>query len=320
MRTIQNSPYFSLSFDESLNKVLQNGQMDVNVRFWNTEECKVETRYLTSEFLGRATAEDIFESFMKATSQLDQSKLLQVGSDGPNVNIKFLELFDQKRAFLELVSTVNTGTCGLHTVHGSLKAGIKASGWELGKVLKAMHYLLQDFPSRQDKYVKYTEPNVMPIAYCGHRWCENEKACERAALIWNDYIKYIKYCLALAKSKQLQGKRFDCLVKGMKDPFMPVKFKLVEFVAIKLNAFLRGFQTNKPMMPFLYDVLKDIVGSLLQMFIKKETCDANDTLQKLLKLDLNDVNIRKTIPDVGVGAKLLILEYKKGGKCNQNVL
>ena len=68
--------------------------MDVNVRFWNTEECKAETRYLTSEFLDRAKAEGILELFMKATSQLDQSKLLQVESDGPNVNLKFLELFD----------------------------------------------------------------------------------------------------------------------------------------------------------------------------------------------------------------------------------
>ena len=57
----------------------------------------------------------------------------------------------------------------------------------------------------------------------------------------------------------------------------------------------------------------------MQMFIKKEVCDSTDTLQKLLNLDLTDVNIRKKTPEIGVGAKLLILAYKKG-KFSENAL
>lgn len=41
----------SISFDESLNKVAQKGQMDIYVRYWNSK--KAETRYLTSNFLGK---------------------------------------------------------------------------------------------------------------------------------------------------------------------------------------------------------------------------------------------------------------------------
>lgn len=320
LESVKSSPFYSLSFDESLNKALQNGQMDINVRFWNSEECKAETRYFTSEFLGRAKAEDVLESFMAATSQLDQSKLLQVGSDGPNVNLKFLELLHQKRQFLELIAVVNVGTCGLHTVHGSIKAGIKECGWELDKILKAMHFLLNDFPARQANYIQYTETDTMPRPYCGHRWCENEEACQRAALIWDDYIKYIKYCLTLPKSKQPQGKRFACLVKWMNDPLMRAKFKLVEFLTGKLNAFLRGFQTDKPMIPFLFDALKSIIESFLQMFLKKEVCNANDTIQKLLNLDLRDASIRKKVPEVGVGAKLLIMDFKKETSFSENRL
>lgn len=52
----------------------------------------------------------------------------------------------------------------------------------------------------------------------------------------------------------------------------------------------------------------------MRMYIKKDNCDANDTLQKLLNVDLSDVNIRKKIPEVGVGAKLLTQEFKKGKK------
>ena len=236
------------------------------------------------------------------------------------MNLKFLELFDQKRQFLELLAVINVGTCGLHTVHGSLKAGVKEADWKVGKVLQAMHFLLHDFPSRQDTYIQYTETNVMPLPYCGHRWCENEKSCERAALIWDSYCKYIKYCLTLCKSKQPQGKRFDCLVLALKDPLIKAKFKLVEYVSMKLNCFLRGFQTDKPMIPFLYGVLTDIVHSLLQMFVKEEICDKTDTLQKLLNLDLSDVNIRKKVPEIGVGAKLIVMDYKKSKGFNENTL
>ena len=48
---------------------------------------------------------------------------------------------------------------------------------------------------------------------------------------------------------------------------MAAKFKLVEFVAGKLNLFLRGFQTDQPMLPFLAEVLKDILSSIMSMFI-----------------------------------------------------
>ena len=64
----------------------------------------------------------------------------------------------------------------------------------------------------------------------------------------------------------------------MNDPLMSVKFKFVEFVAMKLNAFLRGFQTDKPMLPFVYDILMDIVESFTKMYINKEKCATTDTL------------------------------------------
>ena len=52
--SVQDSPYYALSFDESLNRSQQSGQMDINVRFWNSEKCITETGYFNTEFLGGA--------------------------------------------------------------------------------------------------------------------------------------------------------------------------------------------------------------------------------------------------------------------------
>ena len=39
------------------------------------------------------------------------------------------------------------------------------------------------------------------------------------------------------------------------EPLLPVKPKFFEMVSDKVNALLRGFQTNRPMVPFIADTL-----------------------------------------------------------------
>ena len=40
---------------------------------------------------------------------------------------------------------MEVGSCGLHVVHGAFKAGVKATGWELEKILKAMWKLCGNY-------------------------------------------------------------------------------------------------------------------------------------------------------------------------------
>ena len=56
---INYSPWYSVSFDESLNKNQQKCQIDVNLRYWNGEKNITETSYLDSKFLLRPNAEDL---------------------------------------------------------------------------------------------------------------------------------------------------------------------------------------------------------------------------------------------------------------------
>ena len=42
---VNQSPYFSISYDESLNSELQMCQMDVALRFWNEKNGQVERKY-----------------------------------------------------------------------------------------------------------------------------------------------------------------------------------------------------------------------------------------------------------------------------------
>ena len=79
-----------------------------------------------------------------------------LSSDRPNLNLKFLELYAKQRDLDELPSAVDLGTCGLYTIHGSLKNGVKCSGWNTGKSLKALLKLMNKalFRShRQERHI-----------------------------------------------------------------------------------------------------------------------------------------------------------------------
>ena len=71
--------------------------MDIFIRFSDEDNKKVDTRYFDSSFHNGATATDIQEAFMSGIKELDKNNFLQISSDGPNVNLKFLELMAENR-------------------------------------------------------------------------------------------------------------------------------------------------------------------------------------------------------------------------------
>ena len=92
-RDINQSPFYSYSFEESMNSVLQNCQMDVVIRYWDESNNVTQTRCLDSKFSNRPNAEELLSSICESLTNLREEKLLQLSVDGPAVN---LELFDEK--------------------------------------------------------------------------------------------------------------------------------------------------------------------------------------------------------------------------------
>ena len=95
------------------------------------------THYLGSEFLGRLSAKEVLETFLKDASEIDKTKLLQVSSDGPNVNLCFLPNLAHLREE-EHDQVLNVGTCGHHVVHGTLRLVQKVVNRICLKNLQAM--------------------------------------------------------------------------------------------------------------------------------------------------------------------------------------
>ena len=135
------------------------------------------------------------------------------------------------------------------------------SDWELQKLLKTMFKFLQGAPTRRPLYENVPESLGYLFQICGHRWYENEKSAERAKMIMEGCRKLITYICSVKKSQPADSKNksFQYLKSMIHDPLLPAKLKFFEIVSGKLNAFIRGFQTNKTMVPFIADTHGDLV-------------------------------------------------------------
>ena len=194
LNQLQASPYFVVSYDESMNRILQEEQMDVLVRFFNEESGLVETRYFDSTFLRRPNSTNLHAKLLESLSTIPLNKMLQLSMDGPNVNWDVLLCQHQYRTEKEFPDIIIIGSCGLHILHGALKTGVKSTNWELDKILKAMWRLLYDSPARRDIYIKETMCDIWPLSFCGTRWVEDGPVAEQ------DMAKYCYYYQILAIS------------------------------------------------------------------------------------------------------------------------
>ena len=87
------------------------------------------------------------------------------------------------------------------------------------------------------------------------------------------------------------------------DPLAEAKITFFCSVASALEPFLRRFQTDAPMAPFLHADLFNVLLVLMKRFIKRDLMDKAITPEQLSKLDVNSKESLKEPKDVDVGTK-----------------
>ena len=75
----------------------QTCETELLARYFDETE-KVKIRYLDSQFLGYSTSNDLKNNFNEELKALNPNTLIQVEMDGPNVNIKLLEMIQAERS------------------------------------------------------------------------------------------------------------------------------------------------------------------------------------------------------------------------------
>ena len=75
-------------FDENLNEISQQSEIDVLVRFWDIDRHKSSSRFYDSRFSGHTTHLQVLSSLEDSIKKMDAARMIQVSVDGPNINLK----------------------------------------------------------------------------------------------------------------------------------------------------------------------------------------------------------------------------------------
>ena len=134
------------------------------------------------------------------------------------------------------------------------------------------------------------------------------------------------YWHGLRKSKQpgkgdpKKNKSYHALLQNHTNPLVPLYFKFFESIAAKLNGFLRRFQSDAPMVPFLVNTLEEITREFCSKFILDEVMGNSTNTIQLIKIDVFDINKQKVNVDLGFAIKEEINLMKKNGKIKETKL
>ena len=253
-----------MSFDESLNKVMQISQMDLVVRFWNTTEIWVSVWCWDSNFLGNTRADTILVTFNDYMSTLDPNKMIQISVDGLSTNWKLMESLKRNRLENEQSQLIEIASCGLHIVHRPYKTGAESTDWELKKILKGTFTPPHDSPARRYDYISLTGSNTFPLFFCATRWNADAEVADQLINIWENVTKIVRFQEKLPNSKQLSCKSFLSIQSAM-NKFVVSKLQFFRFVGSLFQPFLTVYQTDWPVLSFMYGDLIDMVKNLLQL-------------------------------------------------------
>ena len=112
--------------------------------------------------------------------------------------------------------------------------------------------------------------------FCATRCVEDRPVAERAVEVWSPCIKLIRHCESLSKSKGSKNKSYKRLVNHYTDLLVPVKLQFFVFVVTIFEPYLSIFQTDAPMIPFIFTELENIYSKLLRL-VFRQSCPEKTT-------------------------------------------
>ena len=168
-------------------------------------------------------------------------------------------------------------------------------------------------PARRDIYIKETKCEIFPLPFCKTRWIEDEPVAARAIQLWPNIVKVIKYFQSLCRSKRPQNnKSYDTLVAHHTSSIIEVKLHFFKYVAAILKVFLVGYQTDKPMLPFLCNDIDIVLRQLLKIFMRRDVIENAVTLYKLIKLDVSNKELWLPFHQIHLGTATKTALNKSG--------
>ena len=186
-----------------------------------------------------------------------------------------------------------------------------------------MYNIFNELPAQCDIYLKEVSSSNFLMKFCESRWIEDKEAAEYVLEVWESVVATVRYWEGLSKSKKPRNnKSFDYLVIHHQDLLMTAKLHFFAFIAGILKPFLVLFQTDNPMLSFMYDKLSEVLKRLIVLMYKKEKINEAKAMKedwlnnKNSQMDEFLIDIRAATKDVLSNAKVATEKKRKfHGEC-----
>ena len=128
-------------------------------------------------------------------------------------------------------------------------------------------------------------PNILEYPT---RWVEDKVVAEKLIKLWPNMVKLFEFWSSLCKSRQPSSKSYENTKKGIEDPLIIPKLHFFAFLAGLLQPFLKVFQGDGPMVPFLSNIIKVIFVTLLELIVKADVLEKAEPYELVRILDDED--------------------------------
>ena len=179
-------------------------------------------------------------------------------------------------------------------------------------ILKSVYTLIHDTSARRADYISITECDKFPFAYCATRWVEDKKVADRAVEIWPNIKKVVEKWEKLAPSERPKGKNYQTVLAAIKDNLITAKLNYFSFIASILQPFLTKYQSDDPLVSFMYDDVLSLITSLMRLIFKADKVD-EAALKNFKEFDftLNDNRLPLNSINIGCAAANSIVDLKQ---------
>ena len=133
-------------------------------------------------------------------------------------------------------------------------------------------------------WIDSTEINsLLLIFYLIYSWVVDLLVVERLLSIWNDIKKLIKFLENLPKFKRPSCKSYNHLTNTASDILMPAKLQFFCFIAG-----ITKYQSDKPMIPYLYSDILKLNKNLMQLIVKADLLEKCKSYLNFRRINLYD--------------------------------
>ena len=136
---------------------------------------------------------------------------------------------------------------------------------------------------------------------CLYRWVENKTVADKLSNIWANMQQIVKFWEKLPKSKWPLSKSYETVLSAVGDPFMKPKLAFFNFLARLIEPYLRKYQSDQSMLPYMFKDLKSSVKSVLSIIVQSDALENCKTAKQLINLNLNNEAVLLARKDIELG-------------------